>query len=118
MSRATCFALLAFWRDEIGLARCDAPNSVNDAVNGCNRCRRARVPQVTMIHVNAVKALLGPCLEGEPADQAANVESCLYRLYGGLSAGQQYGLRQALLRFFQDKRIKVSIFLQARGGWE
>lgn len=37
------------------------------------------------------------------------------RTYSGMAMGQLHLLRQSLLRFFQDKRVKVSLFLQVRG---
>lgn len=70
--------------------------------------------QVTMIHVNTVRAMLESKMEPEHIGMINNVETCLYRVYGPLGTGDLYLLRQSIMNFFEERHVKVSIFLQVR----
>lgn len=65
---------------------------------------------ITMNHVNYLKTLTEKNAAVHVLVQDA--EARLKRMYGGLSMGAFAALRQAIASFFQDRRVKVSLFLQ------
>lgn len=69
-------------------------------------------------HLATVRKLLlaapASCAGGavsEAAALVAHAEDATRAFYGRLTMGQLHLLRQTLARFFQDKRVKVSLFL-------
>jgi hypothetical protein len=69
---------------------------------------------LSLTHLDGIKAILGA-----PSPTTASAVELLdsatrqmVSCYAGLPLGELFRLRQCLLRFFQDRRIKVSIFLQ------
>ena len=68
--------------------------------------------QVTILHLATVRSMVAGFTDQATLDLLDNVQSCVTRTYSHLNMGQQHLLRQTLLRFFQDKRVKVSLFLQ------
>lgn len=70
----------------------------------------AQLLTVTLNHLDSLKALLsgvGPVRD--LLDMAAAMSRARYEL---MRPGELWRLKQALCRFFQDRRIKVSLFLQ------
>ncbi|KAF6259309.1 organic solute transport protein 1-domain-containing protein [Scenedesmus sp. NREL 46B-D3] len=75
--------------------------------------------QVTLRHLGTVQAILATAAaassEGKVDADVINLvsfaEESTIRFYGTLSIGELALLRQTLARFFQDKRVKVSLFL-------
>ncbi|KAK9806807.1 hypothetical protein WJX72_003504 [[Myrmecia] bisecta] len=73
-------------------------------------CRKAQeLLQVTVTHLHTVKALV---TDPSIVDSMDLVEARVLSLYESLPYGQWALLRQTLCRFFQDRRVKVSLFLQ------
>ncbi len=84
-------------------------------------------PQITLFHLSTITAIVQALPDHSAVPLITTVEGLVRRTYGGssggssggggapLSMGAQHLLRQTLLRFFQDKRVKVSLFLQVRG---
>jgi len=77
--------------------------------------------EITMTHVDAVMSLIGdlPTSMSAPPELVASATSLLTRVrtqisstYKSLTLGSWHLLRQTLFRFFQDRRVKVSLFLQ------
>lgn len=69
--------------------------------------------QITKLHLSTVKSIMSPMPDSSAAvDLITNVEENSNRVYGQLPIGQLHLLRHTLLRFLQDKRVKVSLFLQ------
>lgn len=64
---------------------------------------------VTLKHLTAMKALGAAPAVSELVDAA--IKNVL-KIYGQFSLGDYHVLRQRILYFFQDRRIKVSLFLQ------
>lgn len=70
---------------------------------------------MTRQHVSQLASMLTGLPDSQPVlDSIKEVEGLLANTYGQLGMGATHLLRQTLLRFFQDRRIKVSLFLQAR----
>uniref|UniRef100_A0A7S0S0V4 Protein OSCP1 n=1 Tax=Chlamydomonas leiostraca TaxID=1034604 RepID=A0A7S0S0V4_9CHLO len=68
---------------------------------------------VTSLHLAQIRAMLAPLPDSAACVALVQgVEALVHKTYGGLSLGQQHLLRQTLLRFLQDRRVKVSLFLQ------
>ncbi|MEW5298112.1 MAG: hypothetical protein WDW38_001152 [Sanguina aurantia] len=66
--------------------------------------------KVSQAHISSIKAILADLPEVQPL--LDRVDALLVSTYSPLSAGGLHLLRQTLLRFFQDRRTKVSLFLQ------
>ena len=68
--------------------------------------------QVTLLHLHQVKTTLRQCPNTELSLRLIErVEQQLLKTYKGMSMGRQHLLRQTLQRFFQERRVKVSLFL-------
>lgn len=75
--------------------------------------------QVTLRHLGTVQAILTTAAAASPEGKVdadvinlvSYAEEATIRFYGTLSNGELSLLRQTLARFFQDKRVKVSLFL-------
>lgn len=65
--------------------------------------------RVTLNHLETLEDLSGSKVTTPLLDAARNQVT---QLYGSLNMGDFQLLRQQLFRFFQDRRVKVSIFLQ------
>jgi hypothetical protein len=66
--------------------------------------------QVTLNHLEALKEIVK-----DVPDVEALVDNAIMlavQTYGSLSLGSFHSLKQLLARFFQDRRVKVSLFLQ------
>ncbi|KAF5842192.1 organic solute transport protein 1-domain-containing protein [Dunaliella salina] len=69
--------------------------------------------QVTLLHLQQIKATLRTSSDTALSqDLISHVERLLLHHYEGMSMGMQHLLRQTLQRFFQERRVKVSLFLQ------
>jgi len=66
--------------------------------------------QVTLNHLDALKALVRT--HAETARLVESAQKILLEMYRDLTVGQLVSLRQALCRFFQERKVKVSLFLQ------
>jgi hypothetical protein len=66
--------------------------------------------EITLNHLEAIKT----AVEASPSalELAENAFSLLYTLCSEISSSEFSQIRQSLAMFFQDKRIKVSLFLQ------
>eukprot|EP00899_Mesostigma_viride_P019408 jgi/Mesvir1/27469/Mv07246-RA.1 len=73
-------------------------------------CTTARqIVEVTAMHLSTIRAMLSDPGVLQLVDTA---KALLDKTYNPLSQGDMQLLRHTLLRFFQGKRIKVSLFLQ------
>ncbi|KAG2431870.1 hypothetical protein HXX76_009363 [Chlamydomonas incerta] len=68
--------------------------------------------EVTLLHIATVRSIVESLPDKSSAPLLGAVEALVTRTYSGMGLGQLHLLRQTLLRFFQDKRVKVSLFLQ------
>ena len=68
--------------------------------------------EVSLLHIATVKRMVKAVNDPSVTKLVDDVEVKIKATYGGMSLGQQYMLRQTLQRFFLDKRVKVSLFLQ------
>eukprot|EP00741_Cyanophora_paradoxa_P023699 tig00021612_g22893.t1 len=66
--------------------------------------------QVTLNHLDALKAMVSN--NPSVSDMVDAVYLLTVQKYGSMSAGELLLVRQTACRFFQDKRVKVSLFLQ------
>lgn len=73
-------------------------------------CKQPReVIDVTLTHVETLRDMVA----GLEAERLLDVtRDRIVRTYGSLPVGELWRLRRALLNFFQDRRVKVSLFLQ------
>jgi hypothetical protein len=69
----------------------------------------AQLLHVTLNHLEALKRIVADSSVGELVDSAIRQS---VELYTRLPLGEQFGLQLTLARFFQDRRVKVSLFLQ------
>ncbi|GFR51599.1 hypothetical protein Agub_g14023, partial [Astrephomene gubernaculifera] len=67
---------------------------------------------VSLLHLVTVRSIVEGLPDRSSLPLIATVERLLGRTYRGLGQGALHLVRQTLLRFFQDKRVKVSLFLQ------
>ena len=67
------------------------------------------LPQIAYNHIDALQKLHLSTEAKQRVDQAATQ---LQSLYSAFTFTDYFALRQALMRFYQDKRVKVSLFLQ------
>jgi hypothetical protein len=65
--------------------------------------------QVTLNHLDNLKALVK---NQEVIKLVENATAVMLKLFASMTPGQFALLRQTLCRFFQDRRVKVSLFLQ------
>jgi len=73
-------------------------------------CKHPReVIDVTLTHVETLRDMVAGM---EAAHLLDTARDRIIRTYGALPAGELWRLRRALLNFFQDRRVKVSLFLQ------
>eukprot|EP00798_Chlamydomonas_sp_ICE-L_P005067 gene5067-34862_t len=71
------------------------------------------IVEVTKLHLSTIKSMMGPSKEAAaPLELINNVEALLKSSYANMGMGQLHALRQTLQRFMQDRRVKVSLFLQ------
>ncbi|GLC39781.1 hypothetical protein PLESTF_000883200 [Pleodorina starrii] len=68
--------------------------------------------EVTLLHLATIRSIVEGLPDKSSAPLIGVVEGLAARAYRGLPAGHGHLVRQTLLRFFQDKRVKVSLFLQ------
>ncbi|KXZ46265.1 hypothetical protein GPECTOR_45g135 [Gonium pectorale] len=68
--------------------------------------------EVTQLHLATIRSIVEGLPDKSSAPLVGAVEALVARTYAGMGPGQLHLLRQTLLRFFQDKRVKVSLFLQ------
>lgn len=65
--------------------------------------------QVTLNHLEALRRIVDNKAVSDLIDNAMRLTN---KAYGSLSVGEFFALRHVLCRFFQDRRVKVSLFLQ------
>ncbi|KAJ9520297.1 hypothetical protein QJQ45_030233 [Haematococcus lacustris] len=71
--------------------------------------------QITLLHLSQLRSLLAPLADSSASlALLSNVEARVQQTYGGLGPGALHLLRQSLMRYFLDRRVKVSLFLQVR----
>ncbi|EFJ41172.1 hypothetical protein VOLCADRAFT_107794 [Volvox carteri f. nagariensis] len=68
--------------------------------------------EVTLLHLATMRTIIESLPDQSSAALIGTVEALAVKTFEGLPAGQLHLLRHTLLRFFQDKRVKVSLFLQ------
>ncbi|KAL6762064.1 organic solute transport protein 1-domain-containing protein [Haematococcus lacustris] len=69
--------------------------------------------QITLLHLSQLRSLLAPLADSSASlALLSNVEARVQQTYGGLGPGALHLLRQSLMRYFLDRRVKVSLFLQ------
>ncbi|GLI65897.1 hypothetical protein VaNZ11_009543, partial [Volvox africanus] len=68
--------------------------------------------EVTLLHLATIRSIVDTLPDKSSAPLIGTVEALVNKNYRGLPAGQGHLIRQTLLRFFQDKRVKVSLLLQ------
>lgn len=72
-----------------------------------------QVQQVTLLHLSTIKSIIQLLPDHTTVMPLLDrVEELITATYKPLTMGQLHLLRQTLLLFFQDKRVKVSLFLQ------
>lgn len=65
--------------------------------------------QLTLNHLESLKAIVANEAVGALIDNATGL---VRETYGKLPVGEFFALKQTLCKFFQDRRVKVSLFLQ------
>eukprot|EP00698_Gefionella_okellyi_P023009 TRINITY_DN7728_c0_g2_i1.p1 TRINITY_DN7728_c0_g2~~TRINITY_DN7728_c0_g2_i1.p1 ORF type:complete len:347 (-),score=79.16 TRINITY_DN7728_c0_g2_i1:19-1059(-) len=70
----------------------------------------AELLTITMNHINYLKALTEK--NTSVRLMVEDAENRIQKMYGSLTMAQFQGLRTAIALFFQDRRVKVSLFLQ------
>jgi len=66
--------------------------------------------QITLNHLDALRALVKQSVDATKL--VDNAQKIFVEQYKDLNTGQLMALRQALCRFFQERKVKVSLFLQ------
>ncbi|GAX78582.1 hypothetical protein CEUSTIGMA_g6021.t1 [Chlamydomonas eustigma] len=74
--------------------------------------RLSQMLEVTQLHLRTITSMMTAILDSHIVSLITNIESLMQKTYGSMTIGQLYLVRQTLQRFFLDKRVKVSLFLQ------
>ena len=75
----------------------------------------AQLLHITLNHLEALRRIVADGAVAELVDAA--IRQCV-EIYARLPVAELFALQATLARFFQDRRVKVSLFLQARRGAE
>ncbi|KAG2487008.1 hypothetical protein HYH03_014379 [Edaphochlamys debaryana] len=68
--------------------------------------------EISLLHLATVRSIIESLPDRSAAPLIGTVEALITKTYKPMPMGQLHLVRQTLLRFFQDKRVKVSLFLQ------
>lgn len=71
-----------------------------------------QLEQVTLTHLKTIKEMVASSADAAVNRLIDNVSEMVIKTYSTLSMWQLHQVRQTLCRFFQDKRVKVSLFMQ------